>query len=323
MPERAFRTPESYEAEQITRKMVTPFLDARGFSVALDSFDPTKKSQSQIIHATDPTGRSVRIRVKLCWPSRKATPGKSTGYASQLIGKITDGDSFASIKRYVEGARNERITHFAFVVREGAEITHAALIPVSELAPVWRGQRAAYDSLIREGRLGRRKSNPAENGSSPTLYVQDDEAQEAEDALWNHRGVQNLIKMKIIIGENLNSKSGVDDTFDDLPSLDFSLLGSDGAARVLTQRSSVKRDQRVRAEVLRRAGGACERAICGATRSFVGFFEVHHILGAEVSDRVYNCVALCPNCHRESHFSPNRDAINKDLLEFAMRFKRG
>ena len=43
-------------------------------------------------------------------------------------------------------------------------------------------------------------------------------------------------------------------------------------------------------------------------------------LGIDVSDRVWTCVALCPNCHREAHFSPDRDAINAQLRDFAAQF---
>jgi 5-methylcytosine-specific restriction protein A len=50
-------------------------------------------------------------------------------------------------------------------------------------------------------------------------------------------------------------------------------------------------------------------------------FDVHHILGADKSDRIYNCVALCPNCHREVHFAPDHDEVNGKLLDFAMKFK--
>ena len=198
--------------------MVRPFLEARGFTVAGDSFDPMKMSQSQTIQGTDPTRQSIRIRVKLCWPSRKAAQDRSVRYASQLIAKAKDGDSEGSIRQYIEGARRARITHFAFIVREGAEIAHAALIPISELAPIWRGQRTAYNALIKKGELGRRKANPAENGSSPTLYLQDNEAQEVEDALWKNRGVQDIVQMKIAGGDT-PSESVIDDTFDDLRAL--------------------------------------------------------------------------------------------------------
>jgi 5-methylcytosine-specific restriction protein A len=320
MEKRPFRYPESYKAEQITRKMVRPFIEARGFAVAADSFDPAKKSQTQSIQATDPAGRSTLIRVKLCWPSRKTGPEKSFGYASQLIAKVKDGDWEGSITRYVEGARRKHITHLALIAREGAEITNAALIPISELVPIWQRQRTTYHTLIKNGKLGRRKSNPAENGSSPTLYIRDDEAPEALEALWTHRGVSDLVRMKVVLG-NSSLEVVTDDTFDDLPGLDTSLLGSDGVPRFPIVRSMVKRDQGVRREVLRRANGRCERQDCNILRSFPGFFDVHHILGADVSDRVHNCVALCPNCHREAHFSPDSDAINEGLLTFARRFQ--
>ena len=115
-------------------------------------------------------------------------------------------------------------------------------------------------------------------------------------------------------------KSFPDDTFDDLP-IDYSLLGSDAPPRTLTDRSGVKRDPRVRRAVLERAQWKCERKECGTGRSYRGFLDVHHILGAEKSDRIWNCAALCPNCHRESHVAPERDQINARLLTWAKRFR--
>lgn len=111
----------------------------------------------------------------------------------------------------------------------------------------------------------------------------------------------------------------VDDTYADLWGNDVSLFGSDGAGRSIGQTSFVKRDLRVRSVVLARAAGKCER--CQAARSFAGFLDVHHILGAETSDRVWNCVAICPNCHRDTHFDPDRNKINSLLLEWAMKFR--
>jgi predicted HNH restriction endonuclease len=112
----------------------------------------------------------------------------------------------------------------------------------------------------------------------------------------------------------------VDDTFDDLPSMDYSLIGSDEAVVKAIMRSETKRDPRVRKAVIIRAGGSCERLGCGVKRDFIGFLDVHHILGVEKSDRYWNCVALCPNCHREAHAAPNRDEINAALLEYAMEY---
>jgi 5-methylcytosine-specific restriction protein A len=44
-------------------------------------------------------------------------------------------------------------------------------------------------------------------------------------------------------------------------------------------------------------------------------------LGVEKSDRVWTCVALCPNCHRDAHFAPDCEAINKRLSKYAKRFR--
>ena len=112
-----------------------------------------------------------------------------------------------------------------------------------------------------------------------------------------------------------------EDSFDDLPGLDEHLIGSDGAPRVKRTVSGVRRDPRVRRLVLRRSQGVCESPGCGAVRDYSGFFDVHHILGVEKSDRVWNCVALCPNCHREAHFAPDRERLNQRLLEFAAHFQ--
>ena len=98
---------------------------------------------------------------------------------------------------------------------------------------------------------------------------------------------------------------------------------SDGASRVTSTRSHVKRDPRVRIEVIKRAEDGCERASCGDERRYPGFLDCHHILGAETSDRYWNCVALCPNCHRVAHFASDRDQINAELLTFASQFKIG
>ena len=112
----------------------------------------------------------------------------------------------------------------------------------------------------------------------------------------------------------------IDDTFDDCP-IDYRQLGSDGTPRVPVLRSMVKRDDKVRREVMKRAKGTCESETCDESRSYPGFLDVHHILGVEKSDRVWNCVALCPNCHREAHFAPNQDAINATLLEYASKYR--
>ncbi len=112
-----------------------------------------------------------------------------------------------------------------------------------------------------------------------------------------------------------------DDSFDDLSDVDNAHLGSDGAPRGTWVISGVRRNPSVRRAVRKRSGRVCERLDCGTSRNYAGFIDVHHILGAEKGDRVWNCVGLCPNCHRETHFAPNREKINRQLLRFAAQFK--
>lgn len=112
-----------------------------------------------------------------------------------------------------------------------------------------------------------------------------------------------------------------DDSIDDLQGTDSSLFGSDGSKSVKKIVSGVIRDPKVRRWVAKRAKHRCERSECDDQRDYPGFIDVHHILGAGKGDRVWNCVALCPNCHREAHFAPNRVAINKALTKYARQFK--
>jgi 5-methylcytosine-specific restriction enzyme A len=69
-----------------------------------------------------------------------------------------------------------------------------------------------------------------------------------------------------------------------------------------------RRNPDVIAEVLSRAEGVCER--CKTKAPFIRvsnnspYLEVHHLkpLAQGGEDTVENAIALCPNCHRESHF---------------------
>lgn len=85
--------------------------------------------------------------------------------------------------------------------------------------------------------------------------------------------------------------------------------------RVIT--TSFERNPDVVAEVLHRAAGKCE--MCTAPAPFnrrsdsTPYLEVHHRiqLAAGGDDTVDNAVAVCPNCHRKSHFGIANDATTK------------
>jgi site-specific recombinase XerD len=99
---------------------------------------------------------------------------------------------------------------------------------------------------------------------------------------------------------------------------DISLLGiSDAAFEEQTGhkivRSRVPRDFEVRQKVLARAGGKCE--CCRKEWPKHIFLEVHHLLSAGVAwDQYDNCVAVCPNCHRELHFLESSIELERKLL---------
>jgi len=322
MSGREFRTRESYEAERITRDMLLEFLRERGFRDVQDSRRAlgVGKTETQTIYATSPDGESLVMRVRLCWRRTGGGSRESTYSAAQLQARVKNYDWEGALKALAKRVLARGVTHFLIVQRENDQITSAALLPLSELWPIWCAQRDISKSLIAQGKLGRRKKNHAENGSSPTLWLKDDRAPEVAAALWDHAGVRDLATLQIV-GRTSKEAESVDDTFDDIPSIDYSHLGTDAAPAIPHTRSYVKRDRRVRRAVLQRANGKCEHEDCGAARSYPGFLDVHHVLGAQKSDRAWNCVALCPNCHREAHVAPNRDQMNATLLRLAERFK--
>lgn len=312
---RAFRSPESYEAEERSRALVRPFLESRGFLVKDDDRKVTGKAQSQTVIAESASDGEMKIRVRLCWRSERKEKFKAS--AAQLRPHLVEGDWSKTLKHLGQTYANDGITHVLIFQRVEDSVAYAALVPRKDLGPILRKQAQVSDQLIRSGRMGRITKNHAQNGGSPTIWLMDSRTPDAylvADVLWQWPGVQNLALLPVV---GSGGAGVIDDTFDDISSPDYSLLGSDGAARVFSKKSGVKRDPKVRLEVIKRSQGRCERPSCSAVAAYRGFLDVHHVLGVETSDRVWNCVALCPNCHRDAHFSPTHEAINIELLQIA------
>ncbi|WP_148193338.1 HNH endonuclease signature motif containing protein [Pseudomonas syringae] len=304
---RAFRTPDSIEAEIVTRRMLKPFLEGIGCTGVRD----LRKGNSQLLTATTPEGKKFTARVRLCW-RWEDHPEKYS--AAQLRARLSDSDWDKTIAEIVDREAPQGVTHSLLIQRYGSAIKFAALIPVEAITGIINGQKEVSAKLIAQGKLGRLKKNHAVNGDSPTMWLMDnryDEAHEVAAVLWQWPGVEDLARRLAIEGPLTVS----DDTLSDLPGIDLLLLGRDQASRFQSTVSKVARDPQVRKAVIDRCGGRCERPGCGAGRSYSGFLDVHHILGAEVSDRVWNCVALCPNCHRDAHFSMDREVLNDSLIQ--------
>ncbi|MBY1008801.1 HNH endonuclease [Pseudomonas aeruginosa] len=319
---REFRGADSILAEDLTRDAIAPFLNSRGYIVIDDERHKTGTAVQQFISVRAPDGQVMKMRVRLCWRRGGRKPSENQYSAAQLAVRPRPGGWDATFEYLAERDRLHDVTHNLILQRDGDAIIYAALIPVKDLGPIWNRQREVSNELLRTGRVGRMKKNHAENGSSPTIWLQDDRSPDAHlvaDVLWQWPSVIDLAEIQPQPQAPAAAIS-VDDTYDDCPAPDYSALGRDGAERVEVTRSLVRRDPRVRHAVLKRAT-ACERAGCGEKRNFPGFLDVHHILGVEKSDRVYNCVALCPNCHREAHFAPNAKELNAELLAYAMQYQ--
>jgi hypothetical protein len=84
-----------------------------------------------------------------------------------------------------------------------------------------------------------------------------------------------------------------------------------------------RRDPRVRAQVLKTAGGNCE--CCGElgflTESGERYLETHHVVGVSERgpDTSDNIVAVCATCHRKAHFASDHIQIERQMLEAIRR----
>lgn len=111
-------------------------------------------------------------------------------------------------------------------------------------------------------------------------------------------------------------------TADSLNDLD---AGSDVPHTLTSTGRRFVRNPRVRAEVLRRAGGSCE--FCGTpgfiTEAGALYLEAHHILALseDGKDRRTNVIALCPLDHRRAHLAPDRKALNREMAREVARLE--
>lgn len=317
-PPRPFRTDESLASEAARRGAIKPLLEARGFSRVIDQRVERGTSTSQVISGLTPEGEAFKARVRLCW-RRDGRNARERDYsAAQLRARLIDNSWTTTLEQIVTRESEQYNSHNLFVQDDGPDFVFAALAPSVALGEIWRAQRARSDRLIAAGLTGAIAKNHAANGSSPTIYLQDDRTAHTHavaDVFWAWPGVINVLAYPARDGAADSL-----DTFDDLP-LGLPDLGRDLGERIAQVRSGFARDQKVRRAVLARSEGACERPGCWEHRAYRGFLDVHHILGIWASDRVWSCVALCPNCHREAHVSPQRDQLNAELEAYALRYK--
>lgn len=128
----------------------------------------------------------------------------------------------------------------------------------------------------------------------------------------NHNGMPGLTALLLEFQQLANLPPSSQDALDDLPDPP---PGAQSPALVTRQTKIYKRDLRVRAFVLHRAGGKCE--FCGELGFLLPsgdrYLETHHIirLASQGPDTVSNVIALCANDHREAHFGKNAEMLER------------
>ncbi|ELB2755723.1 HNH endonuclease [Vibrio alginolyticus] len=122
-----------------------------------------------------------------------------------------------------------------------------------------------------------------------------------------NRPFEDLTYFEASVNEELNKKA---------------MVKPEGNQRPSTTNSSSSnfiRDPAVKAWVLLRANGICE--CCNKSAPFITasgkpYLEVHHLIRLidNGPDTPENCVAVCPNCHRELHYGSNSKSITEGLI---------
>lgn len=91
--------------------------------------------------------------------------------------------------------------------------------------------------------------------------------------------------------------------------------------KIYARSSSYSRSPAVAAYAKIRSNHSCELPLCEyqpfITGTGMGFVEIHHIhrLADGGPDVIENVIALCPNHHREVHYSSTSESLTKDMKE--------
>lgn len=105
---------------------------------------------------------------------------------------------------------------------------------------------------------------------------------------------------------------------------DEARFAEDQPIKSFTQVSVYIRNPHVSLLTKKRANGYCE--LCNDSSPFLSrsgepYLETHHIvqLSDNGVDKLYNCVALCPNCHKELHYGELSEVKQKAVTEMLYR----
>jgi hypothetical protein len=120
-----------------------------------------------------------------------------------------------------------------------------------------------------------------------------------------------LEKYRDYLDEKKTEETGLDDLVD-------RPTGNNSPDRAERIGMFVRRDQRIREFVVKRAKGKCEFCLCEGfiLPSGARYVEAHHIIALADSgfDTLDNVIALCPSHHREAHFGANAATLEAAFI---------
>lgn len=130
----------------------------------------------------------------------------------------------------------------------------------------------------------------------------------------------NLKPFETLIHDDLLEKSESEYSLAELRELALSQSSERPRNREQQIRNIWVTSRAIREYALKRAEGKCESCLMEApfvTSSKRPYLEVHHIrrLSDGGPDDPLWVAAICPNCHREAHYSFNRNEFNQDLRQ--------
>ncbi len=139
-----------------------------------------------------------------------------------------------------------------------------------------------------------------------------------DNALWRVTAYNDRTG-KCVITRGATVENAVDD-LSDAPE------GNSFPDRARTVVQVIKRDNQVRAHVIKRASGKCE--YCGAqgfpTKSGSYYVEAHHIIALcdEGRDTVDNVIGLCPLHHRQAHYGKDAESLESEFVRILKGLNR-
>lgn len=276
---------QSHEREAVLFAAAARALGAYGYS-SLQFDIGGKKARRRYVNCVSPSGETCSIWIKSAthWPQM----AEAVRFPWKKLTVSPDGMGAVTVA--CEAAAQRGATHLLAVVGDESSgvLSFARLYALTEVPSLVAAQSAAIDSVF-------------------------------------YRVHSAALVVKAIASEFAEAAAAANAAGIDIlsPPRRGSIAGAESTVTRVRSGNAYRRDPRVRAEVLKIAGGRCE--CCGElgflTEAGERYLETHHVVGVSERgpDSSGNIVAVCPLCHRKGHYAADRIQIERKMLEAIRR----